>query len=87
MTPLLPNIRVPRPPLADVSLFKTFPIHERMKLQFRAEAFNVTNTVWFPAANTTLTSPVFGQSVLATGGFSSTSNDPRSVQMSVRITF
>jgi len=87
LTAYLPNIRTRRPPLADVSLFKTFPIHERLKFQIRAEALNVTNTTWFPAANTTLTSPLFGQTVLATGGFSSTSNDPRAVQMSARITF
>ncbi len=87
LTPVLPNIRVVRPPISDVSLFKTFPVHERLKLQFRAEAFSVTNTVWFPAPVTTLTSPLFGQTVLATGGFSSTSNDPRAIEMSVRLMF
>lgn len=71
--------QLPKGLIADVS--------ERLKLQFRAEAFNVTNTVWFPSANTMLTSPLFGQTVLASGGFASTSNDPRSVQMSVRLTF
>lgn len=87
LTPVLPNIRVQRPPLADMSIFKTFVIHEGVKFQLRGEAFNVTNTVYFPAANTTLTSALFGQTVLATGGFSSTSNDPRAVQLSARLVF
>ena len=87
LTTVLPNIRVQRPPLADMSIFKTFPIHERLRFQLRGEAFNVTNTVYFPAPNTTLTSALFGQTVLATGGFSSTSNDPRAIQLSARLVF
>jgi hypothetical protein len=87
LTPVMPNIRLSRPPLADMSIFKSFPIHERLTFQLRGEAFNVTNTVWFPAPNTSLTSPFFGKTVLATGGFSSTSNDPRSIQISARIQF
>jgi|SRR5579875_1616344 len=87
LTPLLPNIRLVRPPLDDVSVFKTFPIRERLNLQFRVESFNVANTVWFPAPNTVLTSPLFGQTTLAPGGFASTANDPRVFQLSARLMF
>jgi hypothetical protein len=87
LSALLPNVRLQRPPLADMSIFKTFQIKERLKLQIRGEAFNLANTVYFPAPNTTLTSALFGQTVLATGGFSSTSNDPRAIQLSGRISF
>jgi hypothetical protein len=87
LTPLFPNVRLSRPALADVSLFKTFPIRERLVFQLRGEAFNVANTAWFPAPSTSLTSPVFGKTLLGTGGFGATSNDPRAIQLSARIQF
>ena len=87
LTPVLPNVRLSRPALADVSLFKTFPIHERLQFQLRGEAFNVANTAWFPAPSTSLTSSTFGKTVLGTGGFGATSNDPRAIQVSARIIF
>ncbi len=87
LTPVMPNVRVSRPALADVSLFKTFPIHERLQFQLRGEAFNVANTTWFPAPTTSLTSPNFGKTVLGTGGFAATSNDPRAIQLAARIIF
>ena len=50
----------------DFSLFRSFVIREHMNLQFRAEAFNLTNTPLFflPAANTpalTIGNPTFGK--------------------------
>jgi hypothetical protein len=44
----------------DLSLFKNFPITERVRLQFRAEAFNALNH------------PQFGQANSRTGAFAST---------------
>ena len=44
----------------DLSLFRTFTI-ERVKLEFRAETFNVSNTLVYGAPVTTLNSVTFGQ--------------------------
>jgi Carboxypeptidase regulatory-like domain/TonB dependent receptor len=38
----------------DVSLFKTFPVYRESTLEFRAEAFNVTNTTNYAAPNASL---------------------------------
>ncbi len=45
----------------DASLNKSFAITERTRLQFRAEAFNVTNHVNFIVPVNDINSPVFGQ--------------------------
>ncbi len=46
-------LRAPGVVNTDLSLYRGFPIRERFKLEFRAEAFNLTNTPHFsaPAAN------------------------------------
>ncbi len=74
-----PNIRQSDPPNADVSLFKQFILYERMRLQFRAEAFNFTNTARFGSPNITPTSNAFG-----VVSFSPT-NDPRNVQLGLKL--
>ncbi len=77
----LPGIRRHMAPILDFSLFKDFPVYERMKLQVRAEAFNLANTPMFGAPNTSLTSPNFGQVTPAQA------NDPRIVQLALRLMF
>jgi hypothetical protein len=64
----------------DVSIFKTFTFRERIKAQFRAEALNATNTVYFGNPNTTLNNSSFGL-------ITSQINNPRLVQLGTRITF
>jgi hypothetical protein len=81
LSPRLPNIRTIQPTVVDFSMFKTFPIHERLRMQFRAEAFNMTNTASFGAPNTTITSALFGTQVLTQN------NAPRMVQLALRLEF
>jgi hypothetical protein len=64
----------------DVSMFRDFPIRERLKLQFRAEAFNVTNTpVWG--------TPVSNYSTATFGKVLSTANSPRQLQLALKLRF
>jgi hypothetical protein len=64
----------------DYSLFKSFPIKERLRLQFRAEFFNLLNHPNFnnPAG-------VFGTG--AFGNITSTSTDNREIQFGLRLAF
>jgi hypothetical protein len=66
----------------DFSLFKNFTYHETYKLQFRAEAFNLTNTPTFDTPGNTFGTPTFGQ-VTATAFFPK----PRVVQFGLRLQF
>jgi hypothetical protein len=77
-----PSIRPPKVPNADLSMFKSFVLHERMRLQFRAEAFNATNSPQLGSPSTSLTSTTSAGVVGLTQ-----SNDPRNVQLSLRLTF
>jgi hypothetical protein len=45
----------------DLSLFRTFKIRERLDLQFRAEAFNFSNTPHFANPNRNANSSSFGK--------------------------
>lgn len=64
----------------DMSVFKTFPLTEQMKLEFRAEAFNLTNTAEFAIPQNVVNSSGFG-------AVTSTANVPRQLQFALKIQF
>jgi hypothetical protein len=65
----------------DMSLFRDFPLGERRSLQFRAEAFNVTNTpTWGIPVNDLNNS-------LKLGSINSTRSTERQLQMSLKLYF
>jgi hypothetical protein len=76
-----PNLRTRRPGLLDFSVFKSFWITEAVRLEFRAESFNLTNTPWFGGPATGINASNFG--VVSP----SQANDPRNVQLALRLTF
>ena len=66
----------------DTSVFKSFQLSERFRLQFRAEAFNVfihTNFQLDGAEMISLNDPLFGQ---AGGTF-----NPRQLQFGLKLSF
>jgi hypothetical protein len=64
----------------DLSLFKQFQFNERARLQFRAEAFNLTNSPSFSAPGTNIDT--------ASGGVvTSTISSPRNIQFGMKLIF
>ncbi|HYO64203.1 MAG TPA: carboxypeptidase regulatory-like domain-containing protein [Pyrinomonadaceae bacterium] len=82
-TPLrVSSLRDHSPPQLDMGLNKSFHFGEVTRLQFRAEAFNVTNTAWFNAPEANPNNPNFGRVNL--GG---QRNFPRQVQLGFKFIF
>jgi hypothetical protein len=63
----------------DVSIFRRFAI-KRAQAEFRAEAFNLTNTAVWSAPNATLNSTTFGK-------VSGTASTQRELQVALKIYF
>jgi hypothetical protein len=64
----------------DFSIFRRFPIKERLTFEFRAEAFNATNTPVFGQPDSTINGPTFG-------AITSTLNRSREVQFALKALF
>jgi hypothetical protein len=79
MGPLVADLRGHHINNLDASIFKVFPITEKIKLQFRGEAFNSLNRVRFGNPNTTVTAGAnFGR-------VTTQSNDPRQMQFGLKL--
>jgi hypothetical protein len=77
----------------DMAVRREFPVYERLKLQFRAEAFNIFNHPNFGNVNPDFGEATFGQ---ATGTLATTlgilsplyqMGGPRSMQFALKLTF
>jgi len=74
---LFPNLN------ENISLTRSFPIKEKTRLEFRAEAFNVFNRTRFGTGSQQLQSQSFG--VLTGSG--SQINTPRNLQLALKFYF
>jgi hypothetical protein len=77
-SPTIADLRGPGTSNFDLSVFKDFLFTERLRLQFRAEAFNALNTVRFSAPNTSVVAANFGQ-------ITTQANSPRQVQLGLKL--
>jgi len=75
-------LRSPRFKDFDVSIFKQFPIKEQVRLEFRFEAFNATNTPPWGVPVTSLDSGQFGQITSLLSG-----KTPRQLQFALKLYF
>lgn len=71
----------------DLSAYKTFPIREPFRLQFRLEMYNAFNHTQFSAFDTTARFDASGNQVNPTLGQFTQSRTPRQIQMALRFTF
>ena len=76
------NVYGPHAQHWDMSFTKDFPIQEQMKLQFRVEGFNITNTPSLGLPSSTMGFPGFGAITSTAVGSS-----PRELQFALRLSF
>ncbi|MBL8179683.1 MAG: TonB-dependent receptor [Bryobacterales bacterium] len=74
---VLPDVRADGTRSMDFSLFKDIPIREAMRVQFRAEFFNLTNTPNFAPPGQAFGNPAFG---IVNAQF----NTPRQLQLGLK---
>ena len=75
-----PNLRAPGTHNLDFSMFKAFRFRERLTTQFRAEAYNFTNSPTWASPNTTVTS-------VGTFGTINSASGQRTLQLALKLNF
>jgi hypothetical protein len=72
----------------DAALNKTFTLSDKMRLQFRAEAFNITNRANYLAPNSTCSAwTSTGTCTTASFGTITSTLDPRLLQLGLKLSF
>ena len=77
----------------NLAVRREFPIHERLKLQFRAEAFNIFNHPNFGSIDAEFGSSTFGQATATLANSLGIQNPlyqtggPRSMQFALKLVF
>jgi hypothetical protein len=71
----------------DIAIFKTFPIHETVRLQFRCEMYNAWNHTQFTGIDTTTRFDATGKQTNARFGQVISAADPRQMQLALRLYF
>jgi hypothetical protein len=71
----------------DLSLFKNFPVTERVNLQFRVESFNISNTPNFFIANNNSGNQQFGNAAFGTISATDPNYVPRQYQFVLKAQF
>ena len=72
----------------DLSLFRNFKLTEKFGLQFRAEAFNLSNTPHFNAPDSDISSGEFGKITSTDDGYgTSAGGRSREIRFGLRLTF
>ena len=77
----LSDVRYPSNFGLNALIEKQVMVHERLKVDFRTELFNATNSVNFAGPQTSITSSAFGTIALTQV------NNPRAIQFGLRVVF
>ncbi len=84
---VLPDVRTPGTFNFDVGLMKDTSVNERVRVQFRIEAFNFLNSVNLRGPNTAFRAGADGFNNSANFGTITSARDPRRVQLSLKVLF
>jgi hypothetical protein len=82
------TMRAPGVVNMDMSMFRTFKMTERIRMEFRAEAFNISNTPHFNAPDSDVTSSSFGKILSTDDGYgTSAGTRSREFRFGLRLDF